>query len=404
MIIPKFAVLETLDGWMVSVPPSMSTSGKRVRRFFAEEKAAKVFAGHLRAQWAKGQRAGILDATMARDAQEALELLRPHGLGLREAARQALEALELLRPLGLSLGDAARMALRQAHAAGSVETLAERWLEYCRRMEPHWRPRYANDMGKVPRWVGPELMKKRVCEITPALLAEALRANGATAEGTLKMRAARVNAAISNRGGKKRSARIAIMTVRQCAQMLRAARGKEQRWAVALLLFAGIRPSAEDGEITRLDWSAVGETEIYVAPEVSKTGSDRHIPILPRLARLLRGRPAEGPVIPVRWKLAWQRMRRATGVKQQDISRHTFASMFLAATSDREAKQAMGHTASSDTLLRFYRRAVLEAAGRKYFGLPALGLPTHGLPAQGLPPQGLQVVLDPVDAGRDADK
>jgi len=345
---PKFSPVETARGWMVSVPPTMASSGRRERRYFADEKKAKEYAGQIRAQWSKGLRGGILDANTAAEAKQALELLRPMGMGLL---------------------DAARLVLRQASEAGtgSAETLRERWLAYCGRMEPHWRTRYAHDMGKVPRWVGPELMRARVCEVTPERLAAALRAHGAASESTLKMRSDRVNAVLKNRGSRKRSHNIAIMTVYQCARMLRSAETLAQRQAVALLLFAGVRPSAEDGEITRLEWDAVGEDDIYISPEVAKTGSDRHIPLTPRLRRLLRGRPHEGAVMPPGWKKAWQRLRKAAGVTQQDITRHTFASNFLAAYGEQAAKSAMGHAAGSDTLLRHYRRAVLEKAGKRFF-------------------------------------
>lgn len=150
---------------------------------------------------------------------------------------------------------------------------------------------------------------------------------------------------------------------------LRACEGREQVRAVALLLFAGIRPDAESGEISRLDWSAVGKTEIYVCKKTSKVG-DRHVPITPRLRRLIRGHPAAGPVRPAGWKRTWQRIRKAAGIgDMQDVTRHTFASNLLAAFGEAEAKQAMGHTAGSTVIFRHYRRAVTEAGGKKYFSV-----------------------------------
>jgi len=174
---------------------------------------------------------------------------------------------------------------------------------------------------------------------------------------------------LAGRGNKRRMARISIMTDDQVAAMLTACTDGAETRAVALLLFAGIRPDAEDGEISRLDWSAVGDAEIYIGAEVSKTGTDRHIPITPRLRKLIESHPAEGPVIPAGWKVRWQRIRKSADVgKMQDVTRHTFASHFLAAFGDHAAKQAMGHTAGSETIFRHYRRAVTEAAGRAYFG------------------------------------
>jgi integrase len=331
---------------MVSVPPSMASGGERIRRYFPDKPKAAKFAGEQRAAWAKGLRAGLLQTNVAMEVREALKILEPTGFSIIEAAR---------------------MVARQVQESGTSQTLQERFAEYCRKMEPHWRPRYAADMSYLPRWVGPELMATRVSEITPARLLAALKAHGARTEGTLKMRGDRVRAAIANVGKKSRRMNVQIMTLTQCGRMLRATCTPAERRAVALLLFAGIRPGSEDGEITRLDWSAVGEEQIYIAAEVSKTGSDRHIPLTPRLARLLRGHPADGPVRPPGWKLRWQRIRRAAGVVQSDITRHTFASHFLAAYGELKAKSAMGHSAVSTTLMRHYRRAVLEADGLKYF-------------------------------------
>jgi hypothetical protein len=324
----------------------MASGGERIRRYFADKGKASKFAGEQRAQWAKGLRSGLLKA---------------------DVAMQCREALKILEPTGISILDAARMVARQVAESGTSDTLAVRYAEYCRKMEPHWRPRYAADMGHVPRWVGPELMATRVSEITPGRLLAALKENGALAEGTQKMRGDRVRAAIKNVGKKSRRLNVQIMTMTQCARMLRATCNPGERWAVALLLFAGIRPSSEDGEIARLDWAAVGTEQIYIAAEVSKTGSDRHIPMTPRLTRLLRGRPAEGPVRPPGWKVRWQRIRKAAGGVQSDITRHTFASHFLAAYGELAAKSAMGHSSGSTTLIRHYRRAVLEADGLKYF-------------------------------------
>ncbi len=99
-----------------------------------------------------------------------------------------------------------------------------------------------------------------------------------------------------------------------------------------------------------------------------KTGTDRHIPITPRLRRLIKDHPQDGPVIPANWRRVYKKLRRAAGIRrEQDITRHTFASNCLAAYGEHAAKQALGHTANSSTLFRHYRAAVTEAAGKKFF-------------------------------------
>lgn len=138
-----------------------------------------------------------------------------------------------------------------------------------------------------------------------------------------------------------------------------------------MLLFAGIRPDAQDGEISKLEWSAVKGGKIYVSPEVSKTDTERIIPIRPRLARLIKGHPKDGSVMPTGWAKRIQAIRRAAGMndpKFQDATRHAFASHHLVGYGEASTQAAMGHTEGSRTLFKHYRAAVPEEAGKKYFG------------------------------------
>lgn len=336
------------NGWIVSIPATMTATGKRERKYFGEDKkTAEKFASGLRARYAAGLRGAVLDPT---------------------TALQAVEAVRILTPLGISLIEAARTIEAQARATGSQETFRERWQRYLAANETKWRPIYANTMAKLGSFVGEQFLKTKIRAITPELTMEALRANGSKSKSTLKYRASLVSAVLSERSKERRAEKIEIMTVGQCAAMLRACEDEAERRAVALLLFAGIRPDVDYGEISRLDWCHVGEKEIYIPHAVSKTGTDRHIPLTPRLRRLLRGHPPKGPVTPANWKRKCDRLRKAAGIAgKSDITRHTFASHFLAAYGADAAKSAMGHTAKSDTLFRHYRRAVTEEAGRKYF-------------------------------------
>jgi integrase len=261
------------------------------------------------------------------------------------------------------------MAKTAAADGAGAERFAERYARAMLAGEAHWSGRYAADMEKVPRWLGPEGMGLRCAELTPARVDELLRAHGATAISTLQMRRARV-LAVLNFQERVRGTRatIRILSAGQAGRVLRACVTRDEVRVVALLLFAGIRPDAESGELGRMEWDAVGKTEIYVSAEVSKTNSDRHIPLTGRLRRLLRGHPAEGPVCPAGWRRAWQRIRRVAGIAAwQDVCRHTFASHFLAAYGEEATKQAMGHTAGSTTLFRHYRRAVTQRDGLRYF-------------------------------------
>jgi len=344
----KLEAKETVDGWKVEVPPDMTPDGIRQRRFFPTKTAANKFAADLRSKYHKGERGRLLKV---------------------EEAIQAAEAMKILAPTGLSLLDAARAAVTRWEAEQSGETFAERFVAFTTKMQAHWRPRYASDMAKIPRWVDASFMGSRACDITPAVIRAAVMRGGAVAESTIDMRATRIQSVISARGGKRRSKRVALLDRKQLALLKwRSRKNPEERRAVGMLLFAGIRPDAEEGEITRLEWSAVGR-EVYVDHDVSKTGSDRHIPITKRLQWWIRGHPADGLVAPAGWRKRWQRLRAEAGLGSgQDLTRHTFASHFLAVHGEKETKQALGHTADSDTLFRHYRKAVTGRDGKRYFG------------------------------------
>lgn len=348
---PKFTATQVSNNgktyWQVNVPANMSADGKRGRRFFEKERDAERFAGGLRAKFGKGIRGELIDYRLS---------------------QMAAEAAAILAPYDVSILDAAKAYAANAEARGVNETYQVRYDRFVADNEGDWSPRYLKDIEKVPQWVGEDFMKLPVASITPAIIDQALRDNGAAAKSTRKMRSARVLPVLNERTRKKRAINIEIMTNEQVEAMLAACENDEETRVVALLLFAGIRPDASHGEVSRLDWSAVEKSTIYITGEVSKTNTDRHIPITPRLRKLIKGHPKSGSILPAKYGKRIQELRQAAGIAgKQDITRHTFASHFLAGYGEDATKAAMGHTPNSGTLFRHYRRAVTKEQGKKYF-------------------------------------
>ena len=345
----------------------MTGHGARERRFFKDEREAEKFASTLRGQYAKGQRGGIVDAGLARMAAEAVKLV-PKGATILEWVKQMGEMVALVAPLGISPLDACRAVAKQHQASGAGETFQERYDRFRAANEGQWSNRYATDFDKIPKWVGATLMDMKCAAINEAVIEDALRRHGADAATTISVRARYVLSALHAKKKPQKRGAIKILTPGQCGKLLRACRNRAEVRAVALLVFAGVRPDVPEGELGRLQWEDVGTDHITIHPEVSKTGTDRHIAVTPRLARLLRGHPTAGTVVPPNWHRRIQAIRKAAGVAgDQDVARHTFASNYLVAFGEDAAKSAMGHTANSATLFRHYRRAILPEAAKKYF-------------------------------------
>jgi integrase len=283
---------------------------------------------------------------------------------------QATEAISILEGTGVGLVEAAKIVAKQMATSGAQETFSQRYDRAVLDGEGRWSKRYRQDMDRLLRWLPKKFLSLPCGTIDRAVVEAALVQDRPLARSTIDARATRVLAVLHYRERHRKNTEIKILTLAEVEAVLGHCQSVEERRVVALLAFAGIRPDAESGEIARLDWEAVGEKEIYIAPATSKTGSDRHIPLTPRLRAEIDGHPASGPVLPAGWRRSWQRIRKAAGIAgEQDILRHSYASHILAATSEEHAKQCLGHAAGSSTLFRHYRRAVTRADGLGYFGM-----------------------------------
>jgi integrase len=171
-------------------------------------------------------------------------------------------------------------------------------------------------------------------------------------------------------------AEIAVLTVEQCAAALKAS--GRHRSALALMLFAGIRPeevcSAAAGK-PAFAWSHVNVADriIRIPAEVSKTGRSRVIENLPdALWRWLEPRK-DGPISTAQARTVVNAAAAAMGLAgkwPQDALRHTFASYAVALTSDAgKVSIWLGHEGNPTMLHRHYRGIATEADARRFFGL-----------------------------------
>jgi hypothetical protein len=353
--------------------------GKLERRTFKDAKDAEKFAAKLRTQYHRGIRGGVVDAGTAHNTVAAEKALADAGLNVSviEAVRAYIDARAVLDPHKASLPAVMKTWADARKARGDDRTFNEAALAFITEKEMGWSDRYRRNIDQTMRSL-PEWFKvMKLPDIDDRVMLRATK-ESATTQTAIETRMRHIKSLCSGKGRKKAKRGLVLLTVAQCAAMLRACQSPEERRAVALLLFAGIRPDGQDGEFSKLEWSAIKDGKIYISAEVSKTGTERIIPIRPRLARLIKGHPKSGLVMPVGWAKRIQSIRRAAGMndpKYQDATRHAFASHHLVAYGEASTQAAIGHTEGSRTLFKHYRAALPEEAGKKYFG-------DHGKPAK----------------------
>ncbi len=175
-----------------------------------------------------------------------------------------------------------------------------------------------------------------------------------------------------------------ILTVEQAGRLLSAA-APEILPAVAIELFAGLRPEAE---AWRLDWACIDLDEKLIDVSKSKNvASDRFVTISDNLAAWLKPhRKDAGPVSPTGDKyytLLQQARAEVTkraekdrkpeeGIREwpSDCLRHTFASMHYAKWKNAgETAEQLGHGQNLRTFFRHYKNRVKPADAERFWKL-----------------------------------
>jgi integrase len=142
--------------------------------------------------------------------------------------------------------------------------------------------------------------------------------------------------------------------------------------AMAIALFAGVRPSTDGGELTKLEWSDIDLQDgvIRFDPEDTKTRRHRSIEIENNLFAWLKPfEKTRGQVIPANWKRKYQKIRREAGLsgERRDVTRKTYASAWLAVWNDIDLLRSnMGHD-TRDVLFKHYHRVMPKRDAIKYW-------------------------------------
>jgi len=159
---------------------------------------------------------------------------------------------------------------------------------------------------------------------------------------------------------------------------------REHRHALALMLFAGIRPEEMRGENKPpLEWDCIDRHGriVRIPGSVAKTRQPRVLERLPdNLWAWLDDGPSEGPVCSINIRSLVVHAQRAAGFRRgdgrvlqkwpHDAMRHSFATYHVALFADPgRTALLLGHEGAPSMLYRHYRGLTTQVQGEAYFAI-----------------------------------
>jgi integrase len=350
--------------FVVNLPASLSSTGKRERRYFDTKKAAKEFCTQQRIRLQNyGTASTSLPAGKIEEAAAAFDKLEGSGIGLLEAVKQVLQWK------------------RSRESSITFKSMFEKFIEAkAGRSAPYLTALRCT----LPRFAA--LHDRIACKITASDIEEQLKGASASVHNAFL----RYLRAVFNFGIRRGwclenpvkriemhslKMRKEILTNAQVTTLLKAVCDTDFELLPyhALCIFAGIRPK----EVERLSWSNINTDErfIEVPDEKSKTAVRRIVDMKPLLVRWLdyyikSGGSVQDGVTPTsNLRKRLRVVRKAAGIDRwpQDAPRRTFASCWLAVHSDvNRLNLLMGHT-SPEMLWRHYHRAVTQRHAKTFW-------------------------------------
>ena len=393
-------IFDKLRGrWRVTIPESLSDTGKRTRSWHLTRIAARKYITDLNGdenEESDKERPAIVSPQLAMKADEARSILASHGLDLVEAARVMSRALKILDGAG-TLEQAAKSyrARHDAkHASKDLGAAVTLYLTAREDLRDSTLKSYKYTLEKV---LAP-LHLKIMATIKTEDLEEIFKDKGAVARSMhlrnlrtfwrwacspprlwadMKTVQAIEASRISN------DADIHALSVDDVRALLQAAEveGSGAAAAYAIAVFGGVRMA----ELGKLKWGDVGLEYIEIGAAIAKKHSRRLVPVCPTLKRWLkaaRGKSKKDqPIVPPNWIDVSKSVRRRAGwdvaarllndqvtahklKKLPDITRgpwpanacrHTCASVQTAiGTPLEELIFKFGHSGGTDMLRRHY--------------------------------------------------
>ena len=314
-----------------------------------------------------------LSPLQRQDARTALALLAPVGLTLEQAARLAL-GKKAPTPKA-TVAEVADLFLRSRLSGKCRPSTYEWYEERINIVADFWGERQIDTVtrGEFKTW----LEGSSTGNAAKAATARAARALWRYA---LHQDPPLVNQVVTEgltfkAGANGAEGSTKVLSVAQCRQILTKI-SPTYRNAIAIMLFAGIRPEEVAGKgKALLLWEHVNMTEkiLRIPGEISKTGQTRILENLPdALWAWLSPRNMADPIAVATRRTTVEHAREAAGFKvwPQDCLRHTFATYAVALTNEPgRVSLWLGHNGSTTMLYRHYRGLASKAQAEKFFAL-----------------------------------
>jgi integrase len=340
--------------WRVNLPATISSTGKRERRFFESKQDAETFCRQQRTRLENfGRNSSTLTPGQMEEASMAFERLAPYAIALNSviadfiARHQAKTKSVTFKTLFDSF-------------TGSKKNRSEAYLRGLK----YTLPRFFRLHDVKVSEIGPAELDAQMNGMTPAVRNAFLRNLRAVFNFGVKRGWLETNPISKLDFENIKKGEVVTLSPTESEALMTAAESDNDLLPYhALGLFAGIRPL----ELERLEWRHVDlvESHIEIVAAVSKTGRRRIIDIEPNLKAWLgsyvaRGGSTEGKVTPtINLRKKLRDIRAAAGLTEwtQDVARHSYASYWLAEHGDiNRLTLQMGHE-NSDMLWKHYHKA-----------------------------------------------
>lgn len=350
--------------WLVSLPPSVSSSGKRERHFFNTRQEAQTFcdATKIRIKNFGTKGSTILPPSEQEQAAHAIGALKPYGATLKEVIRD--------------------WVARQQAAQASIpfESAMDAFLESDKRSDSYRRSirqtrnRLKSLHGKLLNAITPADLTKAMDEMPGSVKNFTIRILGGLFNFGMKRGHCADNPTKRLDMIRREAVEIEVYSPAESAAILHAAEKSAPEIIpfLAVSFFTGIRRS----EALRLDWSAIDlhEKFLKLPAAITKTKQGRHVELSENCRAWLAPFAREsGPLVKCTPNVLRTRERELRAIHKVRLikhgPRHAFASYWLALQGDiNQLCRFTGHDDPS-TLFRHYAKAATKRDALKFWNI-----------------------------------